>query len=445
MSDEPSTPEPAAAPLGKRLAAGAFDFVIVWALVIGSFLVPLFFRGLVLPMWGVLLVMLGYQVVPLSAFRQTLGMKIFGVELVTRTGHAVGPGEVLFRELVGRGYFPAAFLGTIVLGFIAQLLGVMAFVMPTGIASVFFLVSGFAFALAVLGHFLIFNRTDGRTLADLIARSYVTEAKKRPLPDDAEEAAFVKSMDRSRVRKVAVFEVICIGLVFFGPWLLTQRTEGTGTRAAKLKLRAQEEKARSYPEDMMVLRELYDLQRSLDLIDEARATREKMDALHGKQEAEREVAMRKRLAAEPSNRDVVGRLIEYLEDRNRNDEAREVYAEYVKNNPRPSLRAGFADWLSDREQYDPAIEQLKLALAEDPELGGGHTLLGKIYESAQQVEPAHQEYYLAHKLDEGDDDATDALARLDTERGPLSKDVKKALDKQAKDTLAAAKAKEGAQ
>jgi uncharacterized RDD family membrane protein YckC/Flp pilus assembly protein TadD len=442
VSEDASIPAPSAAPLGKRLAAGAFDFCVVWALVVASFLVPLFFRGLVLPMWGVLLVMIGYQVVPLSAFRQTLGMKIFGVELVTRAGHAVGPGEVLFRELVARGYFPAAFLGTIVLGLLAQLFGVMAFVMPTGIGAVFFLVSGFAFALAVLGHFLVFNRSDGRTLADLIARSYVTEAKKRPPPDDAEEAAFIKSLDRRRVRNVAIFEVLCIGLVFFGPWLLTQRTEGTGTRAARLKLRAQEEKAKSAPDDMVVLRDLYDLQRALGQTDEARGTREKMDALYQQQEAEREVAMRKRLLAEPSNRDVVGRLIDYLEDRNRTDEAREVYAEYVKNNPRPSLRAGFADWLADREQYEQAIEQLKLALAEDPELGGGHTLLGQVYESARKPDEAHREYYLAHQLDAGDDDATDALARLDTERGPLAKDVRKALDKQAKDALAVAAAKE---
>jgi hypothetical protein len=359
-------------------------------------------------------------------------MKLFGVELVTRGGHAVGAGEVLFRELVGRGFFPAAFLATIVLGLLANLLGIMAFVMPTGVGSVFFLVSAFTLAFAVLGHFLVFNRTDGRTLADLIAKSFVTPAKQRPLPDDAEEAAFVRSLDRKRVRNVALFEVVCVGLVFFGPWLLTQRTEGTGQRAARLKLRTQEEKAKNSPTDLAVLRELYDLQRFNGFSEEAAATGAKIEALLAKQEEEREAALRKRLASDPSNREAVGALLELLEDKGQRDDARAVYAKYVEDNPRPSMRAGYALWLSARAWHDAALEQLQKALAEDPELGGGHTMLAEVYEAAEQRAQAHQEYYLALKLEPEDEEAAEALSRLDAELGPLAKDVQQALDKQAK-------------
>lgn len=432
MSEGKQPPAPPPAPLGRRLAAGAFDFCAVWALVAASFLVPIFLRGLVLPMWGVLLVMLGYQVVPLSAFRQTLGMRLFGLELVTREGHAVNAGEVLFRELVGRGFFPAAFLATIVLGLLANLLGVMAFVMPTGIGAIFFLVSAFTVALAVLGHFLVFNRADQRTLADLIARSYVTAARPPEPAIDAEEAAYARSLARRRVRNVALFEVVCVGLVFFGPWVLTQRSEGTGQRAVRLKLRAQEEKAKSYPEDLQVLRELYDLQRGVGQVEEAAATEERMRGLLRAQEEAREGALRKLLAQDPSNREAVGALLELLEDKGRGEDARAVYAKYVEDNPRPSLRAGYADWLSQRERHDDALAQMKRALEEDPELGGGHTLLGELYEAADQRALAQREYYVALKLEPGDDDAADALARLDAELGPLPKEVQKAIDKELK-------------
>lgn len=423
---------PPQAPLGRRFAAGAFDFFVLWALVLASFLVPLFTRGLVLPMWGVLLVMLGYQVVPLSAFRQTLGMTLFGLELVTREGHAVGAGEVLFRELIGRGFFPAAFLGTLLLGFIASLLRMAAFMMPTGIGSAFFLICSLTVACAVLGHFLVFNRSDGRTLADLIAKSYVTARQARPAPDDAEEAAYVRSLDRKRVRSVALFEVVCVGLVFFGPWLLTQKVEGVGTRAERLKLRAQEEKAKSYPDDMGVLRELYGLQRALGQHDEAAATQLKLDALLVKQEAEREAALRRLLLADPSDRRAIGSLLELLEDKGRRDDARAAYQKYVEDNPRPSLRAGFAMWLSERGWHEDAIGQLKQALGEDPELGGGHTMLAELYEAADQPVQAHQEYYVAARLDPEDEDALEGLARHDAEYGALDKAARLRLSEEAK-------------
>jgi uncharacterized RDD family membrane protein YckC/tetratricopeptide (TPR) repeat protein len=423
---------PAPAPLNKRVAAGVFDFIVLWVLVAIAFLVPLMMRGLGLPMLPVLLVMLGYQVVPLSAFKKTLGMKLFGLELVTRAGHAVGAGEVLFRELVGRGLFPAAFLATVIGGLLANLLGVMAFVMPTGVGSIFFLVCSFTVAFAVLGHFLVFNRQDHRTLADLIARSYVTPTRPRPVHDDAEEAAYARSLERGRIRNVAIFEVVCAGLVFFGPWLLTQRVEGTETRALRLKLHAQEEKAKNYPDDMQVLKELFDLQRQSGQREEAGLTSQKMLELETKQEDEREEALRNLLRKDPSNRRAIGDLIDILEGKGRRSEAKAAYAQYIDDNPRASLRAGYAEWLSERDFHDDAQQQMKRALDDEPDMAGGHFYLGEIYEAAGERALAHQEYYLATRLDPEDDSASGSLVRLDGELGPLARPVTKELDKLAK-------------
>ena len=128
--------------------AGAIDTVVVLGLCAVYFLIPLLTRGLVLPMWGVLAAVLGYLVVPLAAFKRTLGMKLLGLELVTKDGHAVGPGDVLFRELIGRGFFPAAFLFTLFAGLAASWFGVARFAAPAGIALLFFFASAVALGVA---------------------------------------------------------------------------------------------------------------------------------------------------------------------------------------------------------------------------------------------------------------------------------------------------------
>src|SRR5262249_40625767 len=143
------------APLDKRLAAGAVDAFTLVALCAAYFLVPVLTLGIVLPMWGVLAAIIGYAVVPLAVFGQTLGFWLFGLELVSKEGHTVGLGDVLFRELLGRGWFPAAFIFNLLFGYLAMMLGAARFAMPTGLQGVFFLGSCLALALAVLGHVLV--------------------------------------------------------------------------------------------------------------------------------------------------------------------------------------------------------------------------------------------------------------------------------------------------
>src|SRR6185295_7179304 len=153
------------APLERRIIAGVIDGAILIALCAAYFMIPTLTLGITLPMWGVLAAIIGYSVVPLAVFRQTPGMRMFDIELVGKTGHAVGLGDVLFRELIGRGWFPAAFLFNLLFGYVAMSLGYARFSMPTGLQGLFFLASMFALALAVLGGALAVTSAERRSIA----------------------------------------------------------------------------------------------------------------------------------------------------------------------------------------------------------------------------------------------------------------------------------------
>src|SRR5581483_3811662 len=221
------------APLNTRLLAGAVDAVALVALCAAYFLVPVFTLGVVLPMWGVLAAIIGYAVVPLAVFRQTLGFKLFGLELVSKDGHAVGLGDVLFRELLGRGWFPAAFIFNLIFGYVAMLLGAARFAMPSGMQGLFFMASCLALALAVLGHLLVMTSKDRRSIADVMARSYVVPLQARAEVDDAEELAERKAASARRIRGVVVAEVLILACGLGLPWLLTRRTESTQQHTAR--------------------------------------------------------------------------------------------------------------------------------------------------------------------------------------------------------------------
>src|SRR5688572_25077131 len=161
------------AQLERRVMAGLLDGVVLVALCAAYFLVPVLTLGIVLPMWGVLAAIIGYSVVPLAVFKQTLGMRLFGIELVGREGHPVGLGDVLFRELLGRGWFPAAFLFNLVFAYVAMTMGAARFAMPGGMQALFTLASLLALFVAVMGHLLVLGMKDRRSIADMMARSWV--------------------------------------------------------------------------------------------------------------------------------------------------------------------------------------------------------------------------------------------------------------------------------
>ena len=199
---------PRPAPIPKRVIAGLLDFAFIVVLTGISFAVPLLTRGIVLPMWGVLAVIVGYAVVPLAFLKRTIGLHIMGLELVGKAGHPVDLANVLFRELLGRGFFPAAWLFTIIASLIAFRFGVGASTTPPILAGVMTLASAGAFCIAAIGHVIALGRPDQRTLADLMSGSFVVKGTALPPPTDLEEFDEWKAQRTRVIIRIAVFEVV---------------------------------------------------------------------------------------------------------------------------------------------------------------------------------------------------------------------------------------------
>ncbi len=423
----PVSPQPLA-PLATRAACGLIDGTAVVLLCLGLFLVPLLTRGLVLPMWGVLAAVVGYSVVPLSAFRQTLGMKLTRLELVTKDGHSVSPGDVLFRELIGRGYFPAAYLLTLLLGLIASWLHLMAFAAPEGMAVFFAVACAFGIGFAVLGHALMLNRADQRGLADLHSRSFVRPVQPPRPPDDEDERQQRRRDARARVRNVVLFELVLFGGALALPWVLTQRTESREEYAARLKVQRLEAQLKANPHDEGVASELLRQLREAGQLERAKEVSELLEKLHLEKRREREASLRKRLAEEPGDEQAMGQLLDLLEEDGRDEDAQKAYLEFVDKAQDAELRAGFARWLMNRRHFDEALAQLEAAVKQQPGMEGAHALRGELLHYQGKREQALDELYLATVEDPDDDDSRQLLAELEQD-GPLTAARKKQLDK----------------
>lgn len=408
------------APLGPRIVAGVVDTAIVFALCGAYFLIPLLTRGLVLPMWGVLAAVLGYLVVPLSAYKRTFGMKLGGLELVTKDGHAVAPGDVLFRELIGRGFFPAAFLFTLFMGLVASWLHLAAFVAPTGIALLFFFASSFALALAVLGHVLVLTREDHRSIADLMARSHVRVAVPPVPPADAEEAADRAADARKKLRTVVVFELVLVGGALALPWLLTQRTETNAEYAARLQRQKLEAQVKASPDDAVALRELARAYAQEGRVEEAAQMRARVAEVEARREAERVAALKAKVAADPRDERALAELLDVYDGTEDWPAAKAAYRKFLDGSTDHELRAGFGRWLWKRGFHEEAIAEVKEAQKRDPALEGIHSLLGRIMGDCDRLEEAQVELHLALLEDPDDADARTVLEVIDEEIGPLA-------------------------
>jgi len=392
---------------------------VVLALCVLYFLVPLLTRGLVLPMWGVLAAVLGYLVVPLSAFKRTVGMQIFGLELVTKDGHAVGAGDVLFRELVGRGFFPAAFLVTVLAGVIASAFHLAAFAFPTGLGFVFFLASSAAVAAAILGHVFVMTRQDRRSLADLMARSHVRVAKPVTAPAEADERADWQADRRKKLTWVVAFEVVLVVAALALPWALTQRTESTGAYAARLKRQQLEARVKANPNDEAALNELWRAWAADGRAEQAEPVRQALMALQMKKADERFASLKGRVAAAPDDERVLVELLDVYEERGMMDEAKAAYRAYLAASKDPELRAGFGRWLWRRGFADEGLAEVRAVQKEDPALEGIHALLGRILADTDRLEEAQVELSMGMLEDAEDDDTGEVLAAVNEKLGPL--------------------------
>ncbi|MBL8923768.1 MAG: RDD family protein [Myxococcaceae bacterium] len=416
------------APLGKRMLAGLIDVAALALLSFLAFLLPMALLGVVLPMWGVLAVMLGWSVVPLAFLQKTVGMKVMGLELAREDGHPVDLANVLFRELLGRGLFPAAYLLTVFFGFVAQALGLVAFVVPTGVGLVMLFACSIAFVGALAASLIALGRPDGRGLADLMTRSYVVLAPARRLPDDPDELAELRARRKTVVTRIIVFDLVLALGVPATPWLLTRRTgESPRTRTERIKRKGLEKKFAADPANEQLAGELVDALERAGLADEAKQVIERHRRALEARESDREKLLRERLAKAPDDERTASLLIELLEDQGRLDDAIVVYRGWLGPAPPPSRRAGFGHWLGVRGREVEAISELERALREDPLVPMGHTMLGIVLSRQQRHVEARAELFFALALDPEDEDARDAFDEVTAAVGALSPEQEAAL------------------
>lgn len=409
------------APPSRRVLAGLIDVAALSVLSLVAFLVPMMLLGVVLPMWGVLVVMLGWSVVPLAFLQKTVGMRLMGLELAREDGHPVDLANVLFRELLGRGLFPAAYLLTVFFGFLAQVFGVMAFVVPTGLGLVMLFACAMAFVAALAGSLFGLTRPDGRGLADLMTRSFVVVAPARKPPDDPDERAEQRAARRTVIHRIIAFEVVLALGVVATPWLLTRRTgESAAQRTARIKRQGLEKKFAADPANESLAGELVDsLERAGKFEDAKRVIERHRRALEAR-ETDREKRLRENLAKAPDDERTASLLVELLEDQGRLDDAIAVYRTWLGPTPTPSRRAGFGNWLGVRGREAEAITELRRALDEDPLVPMGHTMLGIVLSRQQRYDEARTELFYALALDAEDEDARDALDEVTGTTGPLT-------------------------
>jgi uncharacterized RDD family membrane protein YckC len=406
------------APLGARIAAGAIDLTFVGFLIGLLFLMPMSKSGLGLPMVVVGAVVIGYLVVPIAAFRTTLGMKLLGLELIGTNGHPADPLEVFVRELIGRGVFPVAYLTVAFWAVISMFIGGAVVQFPSGLALVLLLLCLVLFGISILGHLLILTRPDRRSLADLMARTIVVPRQPAKTFDDEEDRAYWLAGHRSKIRKVVVFELILVALTFGLPMLLTQRVStGNQSLIARKKLEKLELEFRQDPTNARAaISYARELRAGKDAEGAKRVMAEHEAALDSR-EKERESSLRARVAKNPNDSQGVGLLVELLTDQDRNEEAREVYQAFFEADP-VNRRAGYGVWLFQHRFYEPALEQLKVSVGEEPEDGELRAYLGLAYLRLGKKPEARAELVQASALDP-DLDVAEELAELEAELGPM--------------------------
>lgn len=424
-------------PLGTRVLAGLFDAVAIVSLCVAAFVVPLFTQGVVLPMWGVLLAVLAYGVVPLVAFRQTLGFKLFGLELVNKDGHTPNAGDVLFRELVGRGYFPGAFVATVGLSLLAGLLSPrFRFMAPAGVAQVFFVVSAFFVLLALLGTALAVQRPDQRTLADLMAKSFVVKKRVEPPSADAEEREYQQGEARRRLRLALAFEVVLLGSAFVLPWLLTRKSESTEQLAQRLTLKRLATQFEQNPNDVVVAREYEQALRLEGDAETLAAVQATIAERKTRDENARFLELESTFQKHPDSEPMLVAYLEALEQRGRVDDAAQAYRRFLDSSDDHALRAGFARWLWGYQRTDEALRELEKAASADASLGGVRALRGQLLLELGRTKEAQEALLWAVLEDEDDDEARDALNRVNATLGAppkaLEGKVKQAYDAWAK-------------
>ena len=357
---------PVPAPLPKRVIAGLLDAAIIGVLSGISFAVPMLTRGIGLPMWGVLAVMVGYAVVPLAFLKRTLGLHIMGLELVGKDGRAIDLGNLLFRELIGRGVFPAAWLFTIIGSVIARHFGIGGSATPPLLAGVMTVACSAALCISAIGHVIALGRPDQRTLADLLARSFVVEGPSLPPPSDLEEFDEWKAHRNKVIVRVVIFELVLMSSVLALPWILSSSSgESPQMKVARLKLESLQAKFEADPGSESLASDLQREYSRRGREDDLTKLLEKHRRALSLKEAGREQALRDQLAL-THERSTAETLIALLERQERIDEAIEVYREWLGPTPTASALNGFGNYLATNGRTELAVVELQRRALDEP-------------------------------------------------------------------------------
>ena len=392
------------ADIGSRITAGVFDLFLLFILGTAVSLAPMLLGGLALPLVGAVAAIVAYTIAPCMLFKKTLGMKLFGLEIVSVNGRNADATELLFRELFGRGLFGAAYFSTVAFGIFGWLTGSMAFFQPTGAGLVLFFVAGVVSFIGVVGHFLILASKDRRGLADLMARTMVIAAgsgrddRAFEAEMDEEEKAIARARRGKRVRNFVLFEAGLIGAALVVPYLLSRPVTSHEEFAERMELKKQEREFKQEPTNSYRAYALIDSLRASGDIDRAEEVRTQHLAAIGEQKKRQEEALAKSLAERPSW-DTLGDLLRLYEEQGRIAEARTAFAAYVAKDQDPDTRAAYGIWLYEHDLVGDAITELRAAIASEATGAAVHAYLGFALQDEDRKQEAIAAFEKALSLD----------------------------------------------
>lgn len=414
--EDDELPKLTPAELEPRFLAGVVDLLVV-SLLMGAtaFVQMVLSRGVGLPMWGVFAAVVCYQVIPLALFRRTLGMSAFGLEMVSRkTGSNPSANDLLFRELIGRGFFPFTFLAWLFFSFILMALGLGTFAMPQGAGLILFFISIILLTLAVVGMLLATTRPDRCSFADIFARTMIVPRQPPKVLTDEDEKLDAARAGRGRRVRFMIAEVLVMALGIGTPFLLTRSVgETTEMYAERLKRERLEALFELSPADVNVARELLDAYNRLGWPEKAQEVQAKHQRALVDKEQAREAQLRAQIAASPTQEAAISALMELLESENRKADVRDVWLAWRKAAPQDDgIASGYGVWLSRNGYDEEAVAELTQVLERNSGYAEGFAYRGLAYKRLDQNEKARDDLKKAMELDP-DYELEDELAEVE--------------------------------
>ncbi|MDF1565156.1 MAG: RDD family protein [Deltaproteobacteria bacterium] len=405
------SPDPATgpAPLGPRILAGTVDTAAIILLSTAFIVGATVLTGGSLPLLAIFVTVLIWSVAPLTAFGATAGMALFGIRLASRDGDRLDLLEILFREMIGRGWFPVAYLGTLIVGFVGSVTGRASFTLPVGLSLFVAAIAAFIVVLATLGHINILTDAQGRGLADLMAKTLVTPRRRTPpvvIDPEVEDPLDREWARMRRVRRLRAFvvaELLLLGVVVGVPPLMAMELPGIDPRSidtSALEIEGLQRRFSANQASAAVADELVEALEIAGRFEEAQEIRERHEAAVAAARQKREAFLRSALERDPTDWEVFSLLVEFLDEEERLEDAREVYAAYVERDGTPEVRAGYGIWLYRRDLNEEAVVELERAIAEHEQPSGRlHAFLGLAARDLGRLEEAKAAFERALELD----------------------------------------------